>query len=83
MTEPLGLGEVIRFEKRDGTEMPFEVVGIVEDPVDGASYAVLRYEAGPDEEDFVVTDREGNLLQDDEAAQAILDEFLEYAEQEE
>jgi hypothetical protein len=79
--EPLALGESLSFRTKDGTEMPFDVVGIVEDPSDGSSYAVLRHEAADGEEDFVVTDLEGNLLRDEAAAQTILDEFLRYAEE--
>lgn len=80
---PLELSEVLYIETKDGGELPFEVVGILEDPDDGSSYAVLMHE--PKEEDgeseFIVTDLEGNLLEDDDLAQEILDEFLVFAEE--
>ena len=80
---PLELSEVLHIETKEGAELPFEVVGILEDPDDGASYAVLMHE--PQEEDgeseFIVTDLEGNLLEDEELAQEILDEFLVFAEE--
>lgn len=78
--EPLELGEAISFEKKDGTKVRYDVVGIVDDPDEGASYAVLRNEGETGEEEFVVTDREGTLLADESVAQIILDEFLRYAE---
>ena len=81
---PLELSEVLHIETKDGTELPFEVVGILEDPDDGNSYAVLMHEPEGDDEgesDFIVTDLEGNLLDDEELAQEILDEFLVFAEE--
>ena len=87
---PLELSETILIETKDGTELEFEVVGILEDPDDGKSYAVLVHEPegaeenGDDEEDeseFIVTDLDGNILEDEELAQEILDEFLVFAEE--
>jgi|HubBroStandDraft_1064217.scaffolds.fasta_scaffold390710_2 uncharacterized protein YrzB (UPF0473 family) len=80
---PLELSEVLYIETKDGGELPFEVVGILEDPDDGASYAVLMHEPQDDEaeSEFIVTDLEGNLLEDDTLAQEILDEFLVFAEE--
>lgn len=81
---PLELSEVLYIETKDGQELPFEVVGILEDPDDGASYAVLLHEPKGEEEgegEFIVTDLEGNLVSDDELAQEILDEFLVFAEE--
>jgi hypothetical protein len=78
---PLELQDVLSIENSDGTSLAFEVVGILEDPEDGVSYAVLIHERDSEEEsDFIVTDRDGNLLQDDQLAQEILDDFLAYAE---
>lgn len=80
---PLELSEVLYIETKDGGELPFEVVGILEDPDDGASYAVLMHEPKDEEaeSEFIVTDLDGNLLEDDELAQEILDEFLVFAEE--
>jgi uncharacterized protein YrzB (UPF0473 family) len=79
---PLELREVLHVETKDGKELAFEVVGVLEDPDDGTSYAVLLHEGkdGEDEE-FIVTDMEGNLLDDDDLAQEVLDEFLLFAEE--
>jgi hypothetical protein len=80
--EALELSDVLNIETNDGASRSFEVVGILEDPKDGASYAVLRHEAADEEEDeFIVTDVQGNLLQEDELAQEILDDFLTFAEE--
>jgi len=80
---PLELSEVLYIETKDGGELPFEVVGILEDPDDGASYAVLMHEPQDDEaeSEFIVTDLDGNLLEDETLAQEILDEFLVFAEE--
>ncbi len=80
---PLELSEVLHIETKEGTELPFEVVGILEDPDDGASYAVLMHEPEDEEgeSEFIVTDLEGNLLEDEDLAQEILDEFLVFAEE--
>jgi hypothetical protein len=61
----------------DGTELRFEVVGLVEDD-EGNAYAVC-YNEGRDE--FVVTDQFGDLLEDDDLAQEILDDFFVLAEE--
>jgi uncharacterized protein YrzB (UPF0473 family) len=80
---PLELSEVLYIETKDGGELPFEVVGILEDPDDGTAYAVLMHEPQDDdaESEFIVTDLEGNLLEDEGLAQEILDEFLVFAEE--
>jgi hypothetical protein len=80
---PLELSEILYIETKDGGELPFEVVGILEDPDDGSSYAVLMHEPKDEEaeSEFIVTDLEGNLLENDELAQEILDEFLVFAEE--
>ncbi|HEX3672298.1 MAG TPA: hypothetical protein VHT92_11405 [Candidatus Cybelea sp.] len=77
---PLEVSETLYIETNDGKSLPFEVVGILEDADDGASYAVLRRNAEEDDE-FVVTDAAGNLLEDDALAQEILDDFLAFAEE--
>ena len=79
---PLELSEVLYIQTKDGAELPFEVVGILEDPDDNTSYAVLMHEAHDENEgEFIVTDMEGNLVEDEELAQEILDEFLVFAEE--
>ena len=79
---PLELSEVLYIQTKDGAEMPFEVVGILEDPEDGTSYAVLMHEPHEEGEgEFIVTDLQGNLVDDEELAQEILDEFLVFAEE--
>ena len=61
----------------DGTELRFEVVGLVEDD-EGNAYAVC-YNDEADE--FVVTDQFGELLDDEDLAQEILDDFFVLAEE--
>jgi hypothetical protein len=78
---PLELSDTLYIQTDDGASLRFEVVGVVEDPEAGVSYAVLRREsANGEEEEFIVTDLEGTLLRDEQVAQEILDEFLEFAD---
>jgi hypothetical protein len=78
----LELSDVLHIATNDGRSLPFEVVGILEDANDGASYAVLFRQAEDDGE-FIVTDLEGKLLDDAELAQEILDDFLHSARENE
>jgi hypothetical protein len=81
---PLELSDVLYIETNDGSSLAFEVVGILEDPEDGATYAVLRHESTDrDNDEFIVTDLEGKLLEEDRLAQEILDQFLALAEADE
>lgn len=85
----LELGDSIIVETEDGEELEFEVVGIVEDEEEHA-FAVCYCEALDTEEQavnnevqpFIVTDLAGELVRDPVAAQAILDDFLVLASQE-
>lgn len=64
-------------ETTDGNQIEFEVVGLVEDDENNA-YAVCYSEKA---DEFVVTDSAGTLLDDDELAQEILDDFFVLAEE--
>jgi hypothetical protein len=78
---PLELSDVLNIELHDGAVRAFEVVGILEDPQDRVSYAVLRDESARDEEhEFIVTDLQGNLVEEEPLAQEILDDFLAFAD---
>ena len=61
----------------DGTALRFEVVGLVEDDEENA-YAVCYNEQS---DEFVVTDAVGDLLEDEDLAQEILDDFFVLAEE--
>lgn len=79
---PLELSDVLCVETKDGATVRFEVVGILEDPDDHVSYAVLLHEHDDEaEEQFIVTDLQGKLLEDDEWAQEVLNDFLVFAEE--
>lgn len=76
------LNDTLRFEDDSGATLEFAVVGILEDAEDGSSYAVLVREATDTSEDqFIVTDRDGNLIEDDDLVQEVLDEFFDFAEE--
>lgn len=75
--QPLELKDVLVIQTHDERELSFEVVGLVEDD-EGHGYAVLYCEEA---DEFVVTDVTGNLLEDDDLAQEILDDFFVLAEE--
>ncbi|MHB8461243.1 MAG: hypothetical protein ACYDA1_01220 [Vulcanimicrobiaceae bacterium] len=80
--KPLELKELLVVQTHDGSEVTFECVGVLQDPDTELSYAVLMHEdEGEEEGEFVVTDAYGNLLEDDELAQDILDDFLSFAQE--
>jgi hypothetical protein len=79
---PLELNDVLHIQTNDGTAMPFEVVGILEDSEARVSYAVLLHEPADESEgQFIVTDLTGNLIEDEALAQEVLDDFLALAEE--
>ena len=75
---PLDLRDTIVVQTADGSELEFEVVGLVEDESQ-IGYAVCYNEK---EDQFVVTDANGQLLGDAKLAQEILDDFFVLAEEE-
>ncbi|HUY11130.1 MAG TPA: hypothetical protein VMV73_02590 [Candidatus Dormibacteraeota bacterium] len=85
-TKALELKELLTIETEDGRSLEFEVVGTLADEESGETFAVLVHggdeEGESDEEaEFIVTDSMGNLLEDEDLAQEILDEFLLFAEE--
>lgn len=73
----LELRDVLVIQTQDEKQMEFEVVGLVEDE-EANTYAVCYCEK---EDEFVVTDDAGKLLEDDNVAQEILDDFFVLAEE--
>jgi len=73
----LELRDVLVVETKDSKQREFEVVGLVEDE-EKRAYAVLYC---ADEDEFIVTDAQGELLSDDALAQEILDDFFVFEEQ--
>ncbi len=71
------LQDVLVIETTDGKKYEFEVVGLVEDD-EGNAFAVAYAQAA---DEFVVTDFKGTLLDNDELAQEILDDFFVLAEE--
>jgi hypothetical protein len=71
------LRDVLVIETTEGQKYEFEVVGLVEDD-EHNGFAVAYSE---DADEFVVTDENGRLLEDDELAQEILDDFFVLAEE--
>jgi hypothetical protein len=75
--QSLELRDVLVIQTTDEKQLEFEVVGLVEDEENNA-YAVLYCEQ---EDEFVVTNDKGELLEDDDLAQEILDDFFVLAEE--
>jgi hypothetical protein len=75
--QTLELRDVLVIQTTDDKQLEFEVVGLVEDE-ENNQYAVLYCET---EDEFVVSDASGNLLEDDDLAQEILDDFFVLAEE--
>ena len=75
--QTLELRDVLVITTNEEKQLEFEVVGLVEDD-ENHTFAVLYCEA---EDEFVVTDAQGNLLEDDDLAQEILDDFFVLAEE--
>jgi hypothetical protein len=67
----------LHIETTDGQQYDFEVVGLVEDD-ENNGFAVAYSETA---DEFVVTDANGKLLEDDTLAQEILDDFFVLAEE--
>lgn len=68
----LELKDRLLIETTDNRKLEFEVVGIVEDEEHHA-FGVCYNEQ---EDEFVVTDEAGRILEDDTLAQEVLDDFL-------
>lgn len=73
----LELRDILVIQTQDEKQMEFEVVGMVEDE-EAKTYAVCYCEK---EDEFVVTDDIGKLLDNDDLAQEILDDFFLLAEE--
>jgi hypothetical protein len=71
------LRDTLVIETTDGRKDDYEIVGLVEDD-EHNSFAVAYSEAA---DQFIVTDDNGKLLEDDALAQEILDDFLILAEE--
>ncbi len=71
------LRDTLVIETTDNQKFEFEVVGLVED--DEQHGFAVAYSEQADE--FVVTDENGKLLEDDSLAQEILDDFFVLAEE--
>ena len=76
-SQSLELRDVLVIQTTDEKQLEFEVVGLVEDE-ENHTYAVLYCEQ---EDEFVVTNEKGDLLEDDDLAQEILDDFFVLAEE--
>jgi len=71
------LRDTLVIETTDGHKYEFEIVGLVEDD-ENNGFAVAYSEQA---DEFVVTDANGTLLDNDELAQEILDDFFVLAEE--
>lgn len=79
---PLDVGETLQLQLEDGSTHEFEVRAILEDAETHESFAVLERETDGDAEDeVIVTDLEGNLVEDEDQVQDVLDNYFIFAEE--
>ena len=79
---PLDVGDVLAVQVDDGSTLEFEVRAILQDSETDASYAILERDLSEgDEGEVIVTDIDGNLVEDEELAQDVLDNYLIFAEE--
>lgn len=79
---PLDLNDTIVMETRDGQEITFSVVALLEDEETKNTYAVLLHEGESEaEHSFIVTDPYGALVEDETLAQHVLDDYLLFSEE--
>jgi hypothetical protein len=79
---PLEVGQMLEFQMEDGSTLAYEVRAILEDGETSAAYAILERDAETgDEGEVIVTDLTGNLIEDDELAQDVLDNYLIFSEE--
>jgi len=79
---PLDVGEVLQMRLQDGSTLEYKVSAIFEDGETHAAYAVLEATAGNAEEgDVIVTDLQGSLIEDQDLAQEVLENYLVFAEE--
>ena len=74
----LELEDVLLVETEDDRHLEYEVVGLLEDDESHESYAICYNKAN---DEFIVTDEIGKILEDEELAQEVLDHFLSLAEE--
>ena len=74
--EPLDVGEVLELQMEDGSTLEYEVRAIFEDRDANVSYAVLeRDPENGGEREVIVTDLDGNLVEDEEQVRDVLDNY--------
>lgn len=79
---PLDVGEVLQLRMEDGSTLEYEVRAIFEDGDAHASYAVLERPAEDDgEREVIVTDLDGNLIEDDDLVRDVLENYDIFSEE--
>lgn len=81
---PLDVGEVLQLRTEDGSTFEYEVRAIFEDSEAHVSYAVLERSGEGDRDDdreVIVTDLEGNLIEDDDLVRDVLDNYDIFSEE--
>ncbi len=73
----LQLQDFLMIETTDGRKDEYEIVALLEDE-DGSGYAIAYSEKS---DQFIVTDGSGTILDNDELAQEILDDYIVFAQE--
>lgn len=80
---PLDLRDTVFLSTQKGDEIEFSVVALLEDERSKQTFAVLLNDPDDGEERFIVTDAYGALIENDDLAQQVLDDYLQYDASEE
>ncbi len=78
---PLDVGEVLQLQMEDGATLEYEVRAIFEDGEAHVSYAVLEREPEEGEREVIVTDLDGNLIEDDDLVRDVLENYDIFSEE--
>lgn len=79
---PLDVGEVLELHMEDGSTLAYEVRAIFEDAQARTSYAVLEREPEEGgEREVIVTDTDGNLIEDDDVVRDVLENYDIFSEE--
>ncbi len=81
---PLDVGEVLQLRMEDGSTLEYEVRAIFEDAETHVSYAVLERERdgeGDADREVIVTDLDGNLIEDDDLVRDVLENYDVFSEE--
>ena len=73
---PLDVGEALQLQMQDGSTLEFVVRAIFEDDETNESYAVLERDVEGEDGEVIVTDLDGNLIEDPDRVDEVLENYV-------